>query len=319
MINILATAQLMLFAGCEGAGADGGDELQGVVELDERVLGFQVGGRITRVLVEEGDHFEADAELAALDDSLDRTMREGQAAEARAARAQSDLVRAGARPEDVRAMAADVRGADEAEKLLSRSLDRQRVLASNGVSTAARTEELELQLAQARERRAGLAQRWRAVKAGARVEEIAAAEARAAAAEAALRATDERLGLFTLRAKDAGDVLEVHAERGEVVSPGAPVVTVADVDHPYADVFVPQDRLRGIAVGTTGHLRVDSERRPFSGRVEWIARRTEYSPRYLFSDRERPGLVVRVRVRIDDPRHLLHAGVPAFVTFGRRK
>jgi hypothetical protein len=37
----------------------------------------------------------------------------------------------------------------------------------------------------------------------------------------------------------------------------------------------------------------------------------------LFSERERPNLVVRVRVRIEDPKRLLHAGVPVFVTIDR--
>jgi hypothetical protein len=38
----------------------------------------------------------------------------------------------------------------------------------------------------------------------------------------------------------------------------------------------------------------------------------------LFSERERPNLVVRVRVRIDDPKELLHAGVPAHVVLEAR-
>jgi hypothetical protein len=35
----------------------------------------------------------------------------------------------------------------------------------------------------------------------------------------------------------------------------------------------------------------------------------------LFSERERPNLVVRVRVRVEDHDERLHAGVPAFVMF----
>jgi hypothetical protein len=49
------------------------------------------------------------------------------------------------------------------------------------------------------------------------------------------------------------------------------------------------------------------------GSVEHIARQTEFTPRYLFSERERPNLVVRVRVRIADPAQRLRAGVPARV------
>ena len=50
-----------------------------------------------------------------------------------------------------------------------------------------------------------------------------------------------------------------------------------------------------------------------SGKVEHIARRTEFTPRYLFSEKERSTLVVRVRVRVDDSKEELRAGVPAFI------
>jgi len=35
-------------------------------------------------------------------------------------------------------------------------------------------------------------------------------------------------------------VLDVNVDPGEVVAAGTPVVTLADTEHPYADVFVAQ-------------------------------------------------------------------------------
>jgi len=61
-------------------------------------------------------------------------------------------------------------------------------------------------------------------------------------------------------------------------------------------------------------VTVDGLPAPLSGRIEHIFPKTEFTPRYLFSDSERPNLVIRTRVRIDDPKRVLHAGVPAFVT-----
>jgi HlyD family secretion protein len=100
-----------------------------------------------------------------------------------------------------------------------------------------------------------------------------------------------------------------------VVAPGATVVTVADTKHPYVDVFVPQHELSGLGIGLPARIRTDAEREPFAGYIEHIAPTTEFTPRFLFSPRERPNLVVRVRVRIDDHDERLHAGVPAFATF----
>jgi hypothetical protein len=64
-------------------------------------------------------------------------------------------------------------------------------------------------------------------------------------------------------------------------------------------------------------VRVDSSKEPLLGVVEHVGTRTEFTPRYIFSERERPNLVVRVRVRVDDPQKKTHAGVPAFVAIHR--
>ena len=75
--------------------------------------------------------------------------------------------------------------------------------------------------------------------------------------------------------------------------------------------------LGGIDVGDRTVVQVDSLQLPLWGVVEHIERRTEFTPRYLYSERERATLVVRVRIRIDDRAHLLHAGVPAFARIAR--
>src|SRR5262245_22854112 len=82
--------------------------LQGVVELDERALGFEVGGRLTAVNVKRGAVVKAGDVLATLDDTLERTARESREAEARAAEAGVALLKAGSRPEEVRSMQAQV-------------------------------------------------------------------------------------------------------------------------------------------------------------------------------------------------------------------
>ena len=126
---------------------------------------------------------------------------------------------------------------------------------------------------------------------------------------------DERIARHVLVSPADGAILDVHAKSGEVVAAGTPVVTLGDTKHPFADVFVPQAKLAGLKVGVRAEVRVDGEANPFPGVVETVAQRTEFTPRFLFSDRERPNLVLRLRVRIDDPGEKLHAGVPAFVVF----
>lgn len=112
-------------------------------------------------------------------------------------------------------------------------------------------------------------------------------------------------------------VLDVHLEPGELAGVGTPLATVAETGVAHVDVFVPQAELEGIHVGATGTLRVDATTDPFPCVVDNVSRNTEFTPRFLFSERERANLVVRVRVRVSDPTHRLHAGVPAFVQIAR--
>ena len=112
-------------------------------------------------------------------------------------------------------------------------------------------------------------------------------------------------------------ILDVTVKPGEVAAPGTPAVTMADVEHPYADVFVPEGELGAVQAGTLAQARVDALSEPFQAAVEYVSPETEFTPKFVFSDRERPNLVVRVRVRVNDPDHRLHSGVPVFVRVAR--
>ena len=55
-------------------------EYQGVVELHERTLSFEVPGRVKELRVRRGERVAAGAVLAVLDDSMERPQREARAA-----------------------------------------------------------------------------------------------------------------------------------------------------------------------------------------------------------------------------------------------
>lgn len=308
---------LALFAaGCSEVRASPPTGFQGVVEFDERDLAFEVGGRVRAVNVHRGEALARDAVVATLDDGMVRPVIEARTAEVSAARARVSLLRAGARASDVRSLQAQVSGARATESMVERNLQRSRLLASNGALPTAQVDDLEAQRDRAHAEREAAEERLRTMRAGARSQEVDVAQAQLAAATQALEVEAQRLARYTLRAPLEGDVIDVLVDPGDVVAPGTPVALVADTHHPYVDVFVPQGRVDGVRVGTGASVQVDAVNTPFVGHVEDVGRHTEFTPRYLFSEQERPNLVVRVRVRVDDPNARLHAGVPAFVTFG---
>ena len=301
-------------ADCQQAQAKEPSPLQGVIEHEDRVIGFEVAGRIVEVNVSRGQHLKPGAVVARLDDTLEKPVRALRAAEVQGAEAQLALLQAGTRVEEIRASQAQIAALDSQADITRKNLVRQQSLLAQGALPPNVVDETSAALAGTLERKRALQEQLKAQRRGARDEEIAAAIARVDAARAALAAQDERMGRYTLTTLSEGDVTDVHIEPGEMGVPAAPAVTLADLDHPYVDVFVPQARISQVQVGLAAQVHVDGIDAPLPGKVEHVYPKTEFTPRYLFSQAERSNLVLRVRVRIDDPKHLLHAGVPAFVT-----
>jgi HlyD family secretion protein len=310
---------VLALAGCQAAKAaapPGPEAFQGVIEHEDRSVGFEVGGRILAVDVERGERVKAGAVIAKLDDSLERPMRDMRVAELHAAEAQLALLKAGTRVEELRSSEAEIASVRAQEDIARKNLDRNQTLYERGSIPLSQVDDLRANVDSTLERKRALEERLKALRRGPRGEEISAALARVEGAHAALAAQEARLARFTLTALLDGDVVDVHVNPGEMVAPNALALTVADLSHPYVDIFVPLSRSREARVGQSASVRVDGSQAALSGKVEHVFPKTEFTPRYLFSEGERENLVLRVRVRIDDPKHSIHAGVPAFVTLG---
>jgi HlyD family secretion protein len=316
-VRLLALVVLFgVFQGCRVVPAPEPAPLQGVVELEETPVAFELAGRLVEVLVKEGEVVELGAVLARLDDGLERSARDAQAGQVEVAKQQVLAVKAGARGEQVRSLSARIDAAKATEALRQKQVARDRTLVEKGALPQASLDELEAQLTRARAERDALEHDLELLRQGTRREDVSVADARAQAALAALELNDARLGRHELRAPVRGEVLDVNFERGEVVGAAVPVVTLADTRRPYVDVFVPQAEASAVSIGQPARVKVDALGEELSGKVEHIARRTEFTPRYLFSEKERATLVVRVRVRVEDEGKRLRAGVPAFVRWG---
>jgi HlyD family secretion protein len=322
MIKNALRAAVLAFLGAGGllgchTQATAAQDYQGIVEYEERVLAFELSGRLLRVDVKRGDVVADKQPLAEIDAKLEKLSRDARASEIETARADVALLEAGARREDVAALAAQVRAAAATEELVKKNAERARSLQASGSIAQAEVDRALSEVDRTVAERKSLEQRLASLQRGARSEELTRARARLEGAVAAVALADERLARYVLRAQAPGDVLDVHLEPGELAGVGTPVVTLADTTHPYVEVFVPQGDLEGIRAGVKATVRVDASRDALAGTVEHVGTRTEFTPRYIFSERERPNLVVRVRVRVDDPRKKTHAGVPAFVAIAR--
>ncbi len=134
-------------------------------------------------------------------------------------------------------------------------------------------------------------------------------------AEAALRLVQVQRDKLALRSPIAGLVTSRLVEPGELAAPGAVLMIVADLDLVTLQIFVPTDRIGRVRLGQEAIVTVDSfPGRQFQGHVVYIADRAEFTPKNVQTQEDRVQTVFAVKVRLDNPEHLLKPGMPADAT-----
>ncbi|MFN2219409.1 MAG: HlyD family secretion protein [Anaerolineae bacterium] len=150
------------------------------------------------------------------------------------------------------------------------------------------------------------------LKIGATPEQIAAAEAQVAVARSALAAVQVQMDKLTLKAPISGLVLERPVHVGEVALPGAPLMTLADLDNLTLTIYVPEDQLGKVQLGQLVTVTVDAyPDRAFAGTVDFISSQAEFTPKNVQTQAERVNMVFAVKVRLPNPDHALKPGMPA--------
>ena len=153
-------------------------------------------------------------------------------------------------------------------------------------------------------------------KEGSRKEDIEVARAMVEQKAAELQALEVQLKKSELFSPASGVVTARPFEPGEMVAPGAPVLTVAETTSPWVAIFIPEPELTSIHLGDTCQVTVDSQKaQKRTGRVVWIAEKAEFTPRYIQTERQRVDLVFRVKVAVENSDGSLKAGMPADVQF----
>jgi len=312
----LALACLFLASGlaCGRAGSSGALALSGNVETDEVVLAFEVPGRLVERPVREGDRLKPGDLVARLDTAdFEREVARAEGAAA-AARAQLEELEHGSRPEEVRQGEAAVASAradlDRASADFDRvsALNREGVVSRRDFDAALSARDMaDARLAQANEA-------LDLLRRGPRSERVEGARAQVAQAEAALALSRSRLEKARLLSPLDGVVLTKHAEPGEVLPAGAPVVTASDLSRVWVRAFVEETDLGRVRLGQRAQVSTDTyPGRRYEGRVSFIASEAEFTPKSVQTKRERVKLVYRIKVDLPNPDGTLKPGMPADV------
>lgn len=310
---------LLLVAGCRSQPA-GPSPATGTLQYVDIEIAPLALARVTRVDRREGDVVRAGDTLVVLTQSTVRPNIEAQQARVSSASARLRDVSAGPRVTEIARVESELRAAQAEADRTARDVERLAPLAEKAEISKRDFDVAQAAARTAAARRDAVRDQLRTLQSGARPEEIEAARAEVAAAQAALHAATATQTDLVLTSPVAGTVITRVAEPGAVLSPGAPAMTIADVSRPYVRVYVNQAVLPTLHVGGTVTATLDEfPDKQFSGRIAAIATRAEFTPRVALTRDERADLVFAVRVEFVDTTGMLKAGLPVTVRFGAPK
>ena len=292
-------------------GTNGALRVTGTVESTSVVLAFKVPGRLAQRLVDEGQQLKAGQVVARLeDDELQDELRVRRAEQLAAQAALADL-QAGSRREEIAAVAATLARLKAEADQASRDAVRSETLFSNDVIARK-----ELDAARAARDAAAAAvregeERLKLTQIGPRPDAVRVTKARLQAADAARSLAETRVTQAALVSPVSGTVLAKHAEPGELLAVGSPVITVGKLDEVWVRAYIPETQLGRIKLGQTAQVSSDTWKgRNYQGTISFIASEAEFTPRNVQTEAERVKLVYRIKITIANPRQELKLGMP---------
>lgn len=265
-------------------------------------MGSLVGGRVTRVHVDEGNRVAPGQTLVTLEtDTIDRQIAEQEAAIA-AARAQLAKAVAGPRDEELRKASAVAENDAREERRLA-ALYREGVVAKalyEDASTKAKTSREDARL----------------LREGTRREDIDAARAQLAVQERRLASMHKQRAETIVSSSVAGVVQSFGLRPGDLVAPNQTVAEILEADQLWVRVYVPETLLGHVQVNMPVRVRIDTfPNEWFRGRVATVSSEGEYTPRNVQTRAQRAEQLFGVKVLVDrNPR--LKAGMAAEVDLG---
>jgi HlyD family secretion protein len=111
----------------------------------------------------------------------------------------------------------------------------------------------------------------------------------------------------------SGIVLERYVSLGETVMPGTSVADILDPDSLYVEVFLEERELSSLEIGQAVMIQADGLDRNFHGTVYYFNRKSEFSPKYIVSEKERRSLLYGMRIRMEEGQDALKVGMPVTV------
>jgi HlyD family secretion protein len=295
-------------------------EWSGTVEARTIEVGSRIGGRVQAVLVREGDFVDEGQPLLVLETAdleAQRLSAQGQLEQAEAALEKVSQRGPSARREEIAAARARLQAA---QAVMDKAvIDHRRIeqLFAGGASARAEVDAANSALRNATAQRdaqaAQLGQLLHTTP-----QDVKAAVGLVDSARGRLEQIRTFLEELTIRAPRRARVESLDLRPGDLLAPNAAAAKLLEPEELFVRIYVPETQLGHVRPGLEVPIAVDTfARRTFKGVVEFVSDVGEFTPRNLQTADERADQVFATRVRLEEGRDVLRAGMAAIVRVRR--
>lgn len=307
----LVAVALVLVAGC---GRRDHSAFQGYLEGEFVYLASPLAGRLEKLSVQKGARVTAGTPLFSLEQGAEIAALREAAERARQAQARLADLRKGQRPSELATLEARLAQARAAAELASREFNRLSELHQKQVASDDDFDRARLNQEAAAKQVVELAAQLDTAQLGARPDAIAAGEADAAAAQAALDRAGWSVAQKTQNAPKDALVYDTLFREGEFVAAGMPIVSLLPPENLKVRFFVSEADYGRLKAGDALKVTISGRDGPLDARINYLSPKPEYTPPILYNRENRAKLVFMIEATFDAAvARDLHPGQPVDV------
>jgi HlyD family secretion protein len=314
MARFTLLLMLILFGGLlSGCDAQVANLALGTLERQRIAHTATTNEVITALPVMAGSIVTKGTLLVQFDDTLQKAQVNKAKAGVALAQANLEKLRHGARPEEVSAATAKVRGEKADLQELEAAYQREVNLSKDQLTSKAK---LNKALALRDKKRANVDafnKNLQQLTNGTRIEDLQMAAASLHSAQAVLASENKKLDNLAVKATRDGLLDNLPWNLGERVIIGSPVAVVLAGAAPFVRLYIPEPKRVSIHIGLELPVYVDGIANVITGTVRWVSNQPAFTPYYALNQADRSGLMYLAQVQLPNEYAYLPSGVPAQV------
>jgi HlyD family secretion protein len=300
----------LMFTGC-GNGTES-IESSGILEAVEVNVSSRTAGQLLRMNVQEGTVVENGDTIAVIDHEIQRLQLKQAQAGIDLANAQYQMLRNGARAEDLRSAESAVQQTESAFRTARADFDRVKELYSTHSVSKKQYEDAESRMTITQAQYNSAEQNLQKLRRFARTEELNAAKARVDQAKAQADLIQKQISDSYILAPVSGTVTYQPVEEGELIGAGSVVVRISRLERMELMIYVNETELGKVKINGTADVMIDTfPEKKYPATVVYISPVAEFTPRNVQTKDERTKLVFGVKLEVENANGELKSGMPA--------